>query len=163
AAAVELGCTTRTRDATPYVNTTPVEQLVGNTQGLSPAQKRMLERVWRRRVDPRSVVTSELASFLCECSREIDRQVGVIIDGKGNIGPVIVGDAHKLELPDLGRVRAGTRFRGVRLVHTHLRGEALTRDDLMDLAKLRLDLVAAILMRPDGTLGPISAAHLLPP
>jgi GTP-binding protein HflX len=140
-----------------------MEQLVGNTQGLSPAQKRMLERVWRRRVDPRAVVTSELASFLCECSREIERQVGILVDRKGNIEHVIVGDAHKLMLPDLGRVRAGSRFRGVRLVHTHLRGEELTRDDLLDLAKLRLDLVAAILMRPDGTLGPISAAHLLPP
>jgi GTP-binding protein HflX len=141
-----------------------VEQLSGNIQGLSPAQKRMLERVWRRRVDPSFIVSPELASFLCECSREIDRQVGILVDRKGNIEYVIVGDGQKLYLPDLGPRRAGIgRFRGVRLVHTHLRGEPLTRDDLIDLAKLRLDLVAAIQMKPDGTLGPLSAAHLLPP
>jgi GTP-binding protein HflX len=51
----------------------------------------------------------------------------------------------------------------VRLIHTHLRGEPLTRDDLIDLAKLRLDLVAAILMKPGGALGPMTCAHLLPP
>jgi GTP-binding protein HflX len=35
---------------------------------------------------------------------------------------------------------AGDRFRGLRCIHTHLRGEELTRDDLTDLALLRLDL-----------------------
>jgi GTPase len=141
-----------------------VEQLTGNTNGLSPAQKKMLERIWRRRIDPRAIISPELAGFLCECTHEIQRQVGVLIDRKGDIGQVIVGDTHKLFLPDLGPRRAGSgRFRGVRLVHTHLKQEPLTRDDYLDLAKLRLDLVAAILMRPDGTLGPITAAHLLPP
>ena len=141
-----------------------MQPLSGNVQGLSPAQKKMLDRIYRRRVDPSLVVSAELASFLCECSREIDRQVGILVDRKGNIDYVIVGDDHKLYLPDLGPRRAGIgRFRGVRLVHTHLRGEPLTRDDYIDLAKLRLDLVAAIMMRPDGTLGPVSLAHLLPP
>jgi GTP-binding protein HflX len=141
-----------------------VEQLTGNTSGLSPAQKKMLERIWRRRIDPRVIISPELAGFLCECTNELQRQVGVLIDRKGDIGQVIVGDNHKLLLPDLGPRRAGSgRFRGVRLVHTHLKQEPLTRDDYLDLAKLRLDLVAAILMRPDGTLGPVTAAHLLPP
>src|SRR5437899_263505 len=99
-----------------------MEQLTGNLQGLSSAQKRMLERIWRRRVDPSYIISPELASFLCECSREIDRQVGVLIDRKGDIGHVVVGDNHKLYLPDLGPRRAGIgRLRGVRLVHTHLR------------------------------------------
>jgi GTP-binding protein HflX len=56
-----------------------------------------------------------------------------------------------LMLPDVGRLRAAEgRFRGLRLVHTHLRSEALTRDDLADLVRLRLDLVAAIQMSASG-------------
>jgi len=141
-----------------------LEQLSGNMQGLSPAQKKMLERIFRRRVEPSQIVNPELAAFLCECSHEIGRQVGMLVDRKGNIDHVIVGDQHKLFLPDLGPRRAGVgRMRGVRLIHTHLRGEPLTRDDLIDLAKLRLDLVAAILMKPGGALGPMTCAHLLPP
>ena len=73
------------------------------------------------------------------------RQVGVLIDRRGGIEHVVVGDASQLMLPDVGRLRGGAgRFRGLRLVHTHLRGEPLTQDDLTDLTLLRLDLVAAI-------------------
>jgi GTP-binding protein HflX len=141
-----------------------VETLSGNVQGLSPAQKKLLDRVFRRRVDPTLIVSPELAAFLCECSRETDRQVGILVDRKGTIEHVIVGDQNKLFLPDLGPRRAGIgRLRGVRLVHTHLRQEGLTRDNYVDLAKLRLDMVAAIVMTPEGQLGPLTCAHLLPP
>ncbi len=140
-----------------------MEDLSGNVQGLSAAHKRLLERIWRRRLDPRDLISAELAAFLCECSRETARQVGVLIDRRGTVTHIIVGDDHRLLLPDLGPRRAGAgRLRGLRLVHTHLRGEALTHDDLTDLAKLRLDAVAAIQMR-DKQLGPIDIAHLLPP
>ncbi len=67
-------------------------------------------------------------------------------------------------LPEIGRIRAGRgRFRGLRLVHTHLRNEPLTRDDLVDLALLRLDLVAAVGVTPDGRPADLHVAHLLPP
>lgn len=76
----------------------------------------------------------------------------------------MVGDNRRIELPDFKRVRVAVdRFRGLRCVHTHLRGEPLTQDDLTDLALLRLDLMAAIDVNPnDGLPGNVSAAHLLP-
>src|SRR5207248_7293733 len=67
------------------------------------------------------------------------------------------------ELPDIGRARAGQlRLRGLRLVHTHLKDEPLTRDDLTDLVLLRLDAVAAIVARDDGLPGKVYLATLLP-
>ena len=76
----------------------------------------------------------------------------------------MVGNAHKLELPDIGRARAGqVRLRGLRLVHTHLKREPLTSDDLTDLALLRLDLVAAIgVLRRRACPGVLHCAHLVP-
>ena len=76
----------------------------------------------------------------------------------------MVGDNRKIELPDFKRVRvASGRFRGLRCVHTHLRGEPLTQDDLTDLALLRLDLMAAIDVDAESGLpGLVRAAHLLP-
>jgi GTP-binding protein HflX len=66
-------------------------------------------------------------------------------------------------LPDIGRLRGGAgRFRGLRLVHTHLKGEPLTRDDLNDLALLRLDLVAKIDAAGDGQAGAVEVAYLNP-
>jgi GTPase len=76
----------------------------------------------------------------------------------------MVGDNRRIELPDFKRIRVAVdRFRGLRCVHTHLRGEGLTQDDLTDLALLRLDLMVAIDVNPDdGLPGVVRAAHLLP-
>jgi GTPase len=122
-----------------------------------------LERVYRRRLLPSEVASAELATYLCGVSREMERQVGILVGRRGDIEHVFVGDASRLTLPEIGRIRAGRgRFRGLRLVHTHLRNEPLTRDDLVDLALLRLDLVAAIGVQPDGRPADLHAAHLLP-
>jgi GTP-binding protein HflX len=50
----------------------------------------------------------------------------------------------------------------LRLVHTHLKSEPLTKDDLTDLALLRLDLVAAIGVLEQGLPGALQFAHLVP-
>ncbi len=87
----------------------------------------------------------------------------MLVSREGVIRRVIVGTAGALEIPEIGRLRGGPgRFRGLRLVHTHLSGEPLTADDLNDLALLRLDLVAVIQALPDGLPGAVEVAHVLP-
>ena len=109
-------------------------------------------------------MTHEFARQLSELSHETRRQIGALVDRKGHVQYVMVGDNKGIELPDFKRVRvASGRFRGLRCVHTHLRGEPLTQDDLTDLALLRLDLMAAIDVDTDSGLpGMVRAAHLLP-
>jgi GTP-binding protein HflX len=122
-----------------------------------------LERLYRRRVPPDSITTPELVRALVEASVETGRQVGVLIHRSGQVDYVIVGDAGRLMLPDIGRLRAAEgRYRGLRLVHTHPRGEPLTKDDLVDLVRLRLDLVAAIQMAPTGEPRGLVWAHNTP-
>lgn len=100
---------------------------------------------------------------MCESAFSMHRQVGVILDRQGTVVYVIVGDSRKLYLPDLGRMRAGGgRLRGLRLLHTHLNQEGLTRDDLVDLVKLRLDLVAVLCLGPDGRPWTTQYAHNVP-
>src|SRR6266567_1957024 len=141
-----------------------MRSLHGNTQGLKPNQLRRIEKLYQRRISPNQIVTPEFARQLSELSHETRRQIGALIDRKGYVEFVIVGDARRIELPDFKRIRvAMDRFRGLRCVHTHLRGEDLTRDDLTDLALLRLDLMAAIDVDAEtGLPGLIRAAHLLP-
>jgi len=131
---------------------------------LKPNQLRRLEKLHARRVAPQQIVTPEFARQMTEISHETGRQVGVLIDRKGYVEYVIVGDARRIELPDFRRVRvAADRFRGLRCVHTHLRGEELTQDDLTDLALLRLDLMVAIdVDARTGLPGDVRAAHLMP-
>ena len=140
-----------------------IPQIDGNTLGIKQSQRGALERVFRRRVSPEQVVSPELAKYISAISRELGRQIGVLLSRDGSIHNVILGDATHLDLPDIGRLRGGAgRFRGLRLVHTHLCGEPLTQDDLNDLALLRLDLVAMIQAEEDGNAGRIELAHILP-
>ena len=101
---------------------------------------------------------------MSELSNETGRQIGVLLDRKGHVEYVMVGNAKKVEMPDFGRTRAATdRFRGLRCVHTHLQDEKLTQDDLTDLALLRLDLMSIIQVdRESGLPGLLYSAHLLP-
>src|SRR6266542_1983247 len=100
-----------------------MQDVFGNTLGLKPSQLHALRRTYRRRVDARSIISPELARHLCEVSAETNRLIGVLLDRKGDVHAVIVGDARRLE---------------------------------------RLDLVAALEVRPGGLPGKVHWAHLLP-
>ena len=141
-----------------------ISNIHGNTQGLKPNQLRRIEKLYTRRIAPHQIVTPEFARQMSELSHETRRQIGALIDRKGYVEYVIVGDARRIELPDLKRTRvAADRFRGLRCVHTHLRGEPLTQDDLTDLALLRLDLMVSLdVVERTGLPGLVRAAHLLP-
>src|SRR5215204_5676771 len=141
-----------------------ISNVLGNTLGLKPNQLRRIEKLYTRRIPPHLILTPEFARQLAELSHETRRQIGALIDRSGHVEYVMVGDNRRIELPDFKRIRVAVdRFRGLRCVHTHLRGEELTQDDLTDLALLRLDLMAAIDVNPnDGLPGLVRAAHLLP-
>lgn len=138
-------------------------ELYGNTTGLSPLAQRLLDRIYRRRVPLDSIATPELVRSLVEASRISKRQVGALVHRSGVVDSVVVGTATGLMLPDIGRLRAAQgRFRALRLVHTHLFGEGLTQDDLVDLTRLRLDLVCAIQLTPEGEPRGLTWAYNVP-
>ncbi len=123
-----------------------------------------LERFYRRRIPVERVITPELARASTELSHEIRRQIGFLINRRGVIESIIVGTDRQLVIPLLARSRSGPRLlRGVRFVHTHLKDQPLTKEDLTDLALLRLDMMVAIGVGEHGEPGHISVAHLLPP
>lgn len=68
-----------------------------------------------------------------------------MINRHGAIELILIGTEKGLLIPDLKEFPLGRkRLRGLRLIHTHLKNEALTEDDLTDLKLLRLDLIAAL-------------------
>ncbi|MBI3599206.1 MAG: GTPase HflX, partial [Nitrospinae bacterium] len=137
-------------------------KLFGNLTGLKPYDIKRLENIYRRKIPPHELITSELARYLSELSLEIRRQIGILVDRKGKIDFVIVGNYNEIVIPDLSAYRIWMgRLRGLRCIHTHLNEEPLTKDDLTDLAFLRLDLMAAVEVREDGLPGRIYTAHLL--
>lgn len=138
-----------------------IQPVHGNTEGLKQSDRKAIEALYRRRVAADRFVSPELARRLTELSRQTSRQLAVLLDRRGTVTHVIVGDAHQIFIPDLSRHRAGEgRFRGLRLVHTHLRGEGLTRDDLTDLSLLRFDAIVVVESKPSGLPGFVEFASI---
>lgn len=136
--------------------------IYGDTSSLKASHVRQLQKLGQRAVPADRIVSVALARDLLELSHELNRRLGLFIDRRGRVQRVILGDAHSLELPEFARVRGvAGRLRGIRLVTTHLVAEALDREELADLAKLRLDLLAAVHRGPAGI--SVDMAALAPP
>lgn len=140
-----------------------IKQLHGNLIGLKPSQIKGLERLYRRRIPPDDLITAELARVMADLSLEVRRQIGILVNRVGEVVLVIVGDERSIFIPELSDYPLGKRLlRGLRLVHTHLRGEPLSEDDLTDLAMLRLDMIASVQAAPPPASLAIQTASLIP-
>lgn len=133
----------------------------GNLSGLRPAQKKALENLYRRRIEPGRIGSPELARNLAELSHDVRREVGVLIDRRGRVISVSVADAKATEFPEL---RMGeNRLAGFHLLHAHPRGGALSKGDLSTLFLKRLDAVSAVEVDHEGRPSLVHTAHLTPP
>ncbi|MBW2612176.1 MAG: GTPase HflX [Deltaproteobacteria bacterium] len=140
-----------------------MKRLYGSSKGLKKNQIRRIENLHRRRTPPQFIFTPELGRDLSRLSHEIRRQLGLLIDRKGRVAAVIIGDHHGIVIPQMREYRtAPGRLKGVRCIHTHLDGQALTRDDLNDLVLMQLDLMAAISVDKNGLPGNVHVGHILP-
>jgi GTP-binding protein HflX len=139
------------------------KKLHGNTSGLRNTQIKRIENLYNHSTPPEYITDPELAILLVELSHEIRRQIGLLIDRSGKIMYVIIGEPQKIVIPVTAEYMAiPGKLKGLRLVHTHLKNEPLTRDDLTDLALLRLDYITAICITPDGQPGTVYSGHILP-
>ena len=65
------------------------------------------------------VISREMARRLGEISIAIKRQVALLIDRKGDVEYVVVGNDQGIFIPDFARFRSGAgRLKGLRCVHT---------------------------------------------
>ena len=135
--------------------------IFGNTSNLKTEQLKQLKKLSQKKVRGDQVISSEIAIIISKISFELNRQIGLLIDRNGHIQNVLVGDRHSIEIPKLPRERS-TRLRGLRLVHTHLKNEALSEEDLYDLTLLKLDYITAITVNRSGQPQLFYSAHVLP-
>lgn len=123
----------------------------------------MLSRLAGKRISRFEIISPETARAIAQISFELNRQIGLLIHRSGKIETIIVGNYSGILIPSIGHVRtAGGRLRGLRLVHTHLAGEKIDNEDLMDLLFLRLDLLSVLYVGSDGLPESLQSVHLLP-
>ncbi|MCG8553347.1 MAG: GTPase HflX [Desulfobacterales bacterium] len=135
----------------------------GTLDGLSKAQINRIENLYTIKSPPEYLLSRQAAVEIVAISRDIRRQVGILLDRNGKVICVIAGEPHRIVIPVTPDFQPGPgRLKGLRCIHTHLSNETLTRDDLTDLALLRLDYITAICLNTDGSPGPVYSAHILP-
>ncbi|MCD6569689.1 MAG: GTPase HflX [Deltaproteobacteria bacterium] len=140
-----------------------MQRIYGSIKGFRASEINALERLYRRKVPPDSVVTHELCTEMARLSRQVGIQIGLLINRGGAVEYVIAGRATGITIPKLNRGRTHPgRLQGLRLIHTHLNNEELSYEDLTDLAMLRLDLVYAITVSNTGEPLLAYGGHLVP-
>jgi GTP-binding protein HflX len=122
-----------------------------------------IQKLGRSKPRAGEIVPPETVRRLAELSREANRQLGLLLDRRGQVTHVLLGDRRSVFIPDLRLYRFSPgNLRGLRLIHTHLDPEELTREDLTDLSLVRLDLIVAVEVQPDGLPGRTHLGYLLP-
>ncbi|MBU0996334.1 MAG: GTPase HflX [Proteobacteria bacterium] len=140
-----------------------MKTIYGNVEGLKANQIKRIENLYRRRTPPEYILTPELCREIVDISHEIRRQIALLINRSGKTVGVIVGTPDQIVIPKLNEYHAAPgRLNGLKCIHTHLKNEALTKDDLTDLSLLRLDLMAAVTITNDGLPLEIHAGHIEP-
>ncbi|PID72440.1 MAG: GTPase HflX [Desulfobulbus propionicus] len=136
--------------------------VAGNKSGLKTKQLRALERLAQKKIAPDEVIGRDTARTLATLSTELNRQIGLLIHRSGAIAKVVVGDFDRIVIPALPHTgTAGGRLRGLRCVHTTFRKNGINEEDVMDMACLRLDLMA-VLTLDENLPELLHTAHLLP-
>ncbi len=140
-----------------------MKRLFGNTKGIKAGDLRQLENMCRRRIPPEFLITFQILRDICRLSHRVRRQIGLLINRRGRVTHVIIGNHQEIVIPDISEYRSGPgRLRGLRCVHTHLNEELLTEDDLTDLSLLTLDMMAVVVVDNNGEPYRVQVAHILP-
>ena len=125
-----------------------------------------MSNLYRRRLDPELPVSLEYARDLGELALELRKNVSTLVDRRGHVVTVAVGDASETPLPSLAG-EAESRLYGLRLIHTHLKPGGLSNSDLSMLFLNRLDAMIAVDVQENSRghteIGEVHLAQVAPP
>lgn len=125
-----------------------IEKIHGKLSGLKKNEARRLSNLYRRKVPADAAVSNDLARAMAALALDLGRGVSLLIDRRGRIATVAVGDADDTPVP-FTRGEGGSRLSGLRLVHTHARPGGLNGTDLAVLFQNRLDAIISLDVEQD--------------
>lgn len=115
----------------------------GNITGIKKLILERLENLYELTIDTDSILSYELAEEMNEISRIIKKELCVVINRRGKIMHISVGNINSAEIPSLEA--SNKKLSGFRVIHTHPAGDStLSSMDASALMELKLDAVAAI-------------------
>jgi len=120
-------------------------QVNGQTEGLKKGVLGTLQSIYDMKIPKDQVLTDELINVLAQVSCSVGREISVMIDRKGNVLDVSVGDSTSADVYPINARRGEKSLAGVRCIHTHISGRSnLSGLDISTLKQLCLDMMIAL-------------------
>lgn len=117
----------------------------GDIDGIRKSILKRLEELYEATIPFGQVITPELTQQMVTLTADLNREIAVYINRRGQITSVAVGDVYAVVLPELDGRRSSNRLSGFRCIHTHPSGETeLSGVDIASLKEMRFDLMAAL-------------------
>ena len=117
--------------------------ITGNIEGVRKRILEELEAIFDIKTEKYSFLNDEIIQIMTKATEELNREVSVLIDRKGKVLEVTIGDSSTVSMP-LVDLRDNKLSR-VRVVHTHPNGNPnLSALDISALVKMKLDAIVAI-------------------
>lgn len=117
----------------------------GELNGIRKTIITRIEQLYEFSVPFGQVVTFELAQKMVEITADLNRELAVYINRRGQITAVAVGDIATVVLPEVDGRRSANRLSGIRCIHTHPSGNTeLSGVDVASLKQMRFDVMAAL-------------------
>ncbi|WP_041700339.1 GTPase HflX [Clostridium sp. BNL1100] len=117
----------------------------GNIQSIKDKVLHELEDLYDKKYGSRDLVPEELAVTISRISADINREISVLINRRGIVADISIGDSGTVTLPQVDGRRGTARLSAIRCIHTHPSGGGmLSQVDVSTLQKLRLDTMIAI-------------------
>ena len=158
---------------------------LAKAKGLKKSEIKQLNRLLQQRIPMDKIVTIDLADSVAELSHITGYPLSVVVNRRGQIVNITVGQPSDVNMPELRGVRVGPgRLCGHRIIHTHFvkkpamvvagtEQSIISMESLQVLARNRLDLLAQIEVDPGGSFSrsrgehskfadAVNIAHLMP-
>jgi len=121
-------------------------KVFGKLTGLKKQQISTLEKLYRKKLPAVQIMSVELAELVCQISNDINKEIALIINRRGQIVNITVGEFDRVNLDKYKNVRESqSRLCGLRCIHTHPGGNGeLSNADLTALSLHRYDAIASI-------------------
>lgn len=120
-------------------------QVNGQIDGLKKGMLESLQNLYDIKIPKEQVYTEEMISVLAQVSSSANREISVLIDRKGNVLDVRVGDSNTAGVYPMDTRRGEAGLSGIRCIHTHPGGRSILSDmDISALKQLRLDMMVAV-------------------
>ncbi|GKU24938.1 GTPase HflX [Clostridium folliculivorans] len=117
--------------------------ITGNIDGIKKLLLERLEALYELNIDNSSIFSYELVSEMNDISRIIKKELCVVINRRGKITDISIGNLNNAEIPYIDG--ATKRLSGYRVIHTHPSGDStLSSMDTSALMELKLDAMVAI-------------------